>query len=80
MRLHAYWTEPGARTLPGLAALAPVAGAHHERLDGTGYHRGAASADLPFTARLLGAADVFAALTEDRPTRPATRPPTPPAS
>ena len=27
---------------PFLAALAPVAGAHHERLDGSGYHRGAA--------------------------------------
>jgi HD-GYP domain-containing protein (c-di-GMP phosphodiesterase class II)/DNA-binding CsgD family transcriptional regulator len=74
VRLHAYWTSRVLERCPGLAALAPVAGAHHERLDGTGYHRGAASADLPQLARLLGAADVFAALTEDRPTRPARSP------
>ncbi|WP_218030222.1 response regulator transcription factor, partial [Pseudonocardia hydrocarbonoxydans] len=36
-----------------------------------GYHRGVRAAELPFAARLLAAADVFAALTEDRPHRPA---------
>ena len=56
------------------ARLAGVDAADRGRLDGTGYHRGAASADLPQLARLLGAADVFAALTEDRPTRPARTP------
>src|SRR6185369_2151122 len=47
------------------------ASAHHERTDSTGYHRGVPAADLPFAARLLAAADVFAALTEPRPHRPA---------
>jgi DNA-binding CsgD family transcriptional regulator len=48
-----------------------VASSHHERQDGSGYHRGVRSGDLPLAARLLAAADVFAALTEPRPYRPA---------
>ena len=40
--------------------LALVSGSHHERLDGTGYHRGAAAAQLTVGARLLAdAADVM---------------------
>ena len=50
-------------------ALAPVAGAHHERLDGSGYHRGAAGAALTLPARLLAAADAYHAMTEPRPHR-----------
>ena len=46
VRLHAYHSERVLATLPLLAALAPVASAHHERLDGSGYHRGAAAAEL----------------------------------
>jgi HD-GYP domain-containing protein (c-di-GMP phosphodiesterase class II)/DNA-binding CsgD family transcriptional regulator len=71
VRLHPHWTERVLCSTPVLAALAPVAAAHHERLDGTGYHRAARAADLPRGARLLAAADVLAALTEDRPHRPA---------
>lgn len=74
VRLHAYWTGRVLDRCPALAGLAPVAAAHHERLDGHGYHRGAAAADLPVAARLLATADVFAALTEDRPHRPALAP------
>jgi DNA-binding NarL/FixJ family response regulator len=47
---------------------------HHERLDGSGYHRGAAAADLPVAARVLQAADVCQALGEERPHRPALTP------
>jgi HD-GYP domain-containing protein (c-di-GMP phosphodiesterase class II) len=54
---------------PFLAALAPVACAHHERLDGSGYHRGVGGADLALPARLLAAADAFHAMTEPRPYR-----------
>ena len=54
---------------PFLAALAPVAGGHHERLDGSGYHRGAAAAELALPARLLAAADAYHAMTEPRPHR-----------
>jgi DNA-binding CsgD family transcriptional regulator len=50
--------------------LSPVAGAHHERLDGSGYHRGATGAELAFPARLLAAADAYRAMTEPRSHRP----------
>lgn len=69
VRLHAYYTE---RVLAGSALLAPlaaVAGAHHERLDGTGYHRGVQTLSQP--ARVLAAADVLHAATSMRPHRPA---------
>ena len=74
VRLHAYWTDRILRRCPGLADLADIASGHHERLDGSGYHRGSRGRDLSAAAKLLAAADVFAALTEDRPYRPAHSP------
>jgi len=77
VRLHLHWTERVLASTPLLAPLAALAAAHHERLDGSGYHRAARAADLPRGARLLAAADVLAAMTEDRPHRrrtPATKP------
>lgn len=71
VRLHTYWTDRVLRRCPGLAPLAELAAGHHERCDGSGYHRGARASELPFPARILAAADVFAALTEDRPYRAA---------
>ena len=59
-----------ART-PLLASYAPVVGAHHERIDGSGYPRHAHAADMTSLARVLAVADVFAALGEERPNRPA---------
>ena len=56
---------------PALAPLAAIAALHHERLDGSGYHRGCAASALPPAARVLAAADVYHALTEPRPHRPA---------
>jgi HD-GYP domain-containing protein (c-di-GMP phosphodiesterase class II) len=69
VRLHAYHTERILSRSPFLAALAPVATAHHERLDGGGYHRGTPVAGLSPPARLLAAADAFHAMTEPRPHR-----------
>jgi len=69
VRLHPHWTERVLSSSPLLAPLALLAAAHHERLDGSGYHRGAQAADLPRSARLLAAADALAAMTEDRPHR-----------
>jgi HD-GYP domain-containing protein (c-di-GMP phosphodiesterase class II) len=71
VRLHPHWTERVLSSTPVFVPLAPLASAHHERLDGSGYHRAARAADLPLSARLLAAADVLAAMTEDRPHRPA---------
>ncbi|MFE3799714.1 HD domain-containing phosphohydrolase [Nocardia tengchongensis] len=59
---------------PGLTDLAEIAAGHHERLDGSGYHRGVRVHDQSAAARLLAAADVFAAMTEARPHRPAHKP------
>jgi HD-GYP domain-containing protein (c-di-GMP phosphodiesterase class II) len=70
VRLHAYQSERILSPSPFLAALAPVATAHHERCDGSGYHRGSAAATLSTPARLLAAADSFHAMTEPRPHRP----------
>jgi HD-GYP domain-containing protein (c-di-GMP phosphodiesterase class II) len=69
VRLHPYQTERVLSRSPFLSALAPVAGAHHERLDGSGYHRGATRAELTFPARVLAATDAFHAMTELRPHR-----------
>jgi DNA-binding NarL/FixJ family response regulator len=44
---------------------------HHERLDGSGYHRGSARPELPTAARVLAAADAYQAMTQPRPHRPA---------
>jgi len=74
VRLHAYHSERVLIRSPFLSALAPVATTHHERLDGSGYHRGAAAAALPPAARLLEAADAYHAMTEPRPHREALSP------
>ncbi len=69
VRLHAYYTERILGRCGQLAGLARLAGSHHERLDGSGYHRGVDR--LEPAARLLAAADVYQAATQDRPYRPA---------
>jgi len=74
VRLHAYHSERVLSRSPFLAALAPVATTHHERLDGSGYHRGAAAAALTRPSRLLAAADAYHAMTEPRPHRQALSP------
>src|SRR5260370_29073066 len=55
---------------PPLRACGDVAGLPHERIDGSGYHRGLPAAALPLSARLLIAAEVFQAMREDRSWRP----------
>lgn len=70
MRVHAYYTERVLARPPALARVGAVAALAHERLDGSGYHRGLAGAALPVTARVLAAADAYCAMTEPRPYRP----------
>jgi HD-GYP domain-containing protein (c-di-GMP phosphodiesterase class II) len=71
MRLHAYHSERVLLRCGPLAPIAQLAGMHHERLDCSGYHRGASAANLGPAERLLAAADVLQALTEHRAHRPA---------
>jgi DNA-binding CsgD family transcriptional regulator len=64
VRLHAYYGERVLSRSPFLAALTPVASFHHERVNGSGYHRGTAVAEITPPARLLAAADAYHAMTE----------------
>jgi HD-GYP domain-containing protein (c-di-GMP phosphodiesterase class II) len=70
MQLYPYFTDRILRR-GGLTRLADVASASQERLDGSGYPRGLSGAGVPVAGRLLAAADVYQALCEPRPHRPA---------
>jgi len=74
VRLHPYHTERILARPPALARLGALAALHHERLDGSGYHRAAPASILPPSARILAAADTYQAMAELRPHRPARAP------
>ena len=71
VKSHPTFTRSILERIPRLAALAPIAAAHHEKLDGSGYPAGLRADELPLAARLLIVADIFEALTADRPYRAA---------
>lgn len=71
VRMHPYLTERVLVRSAALSHLAVLGGLHHERLDGSGYHRGVAAPSIPPAARLLAAADFFHTKIEPRPHRPA---------
>src|SRR5689334_4992620 len=74
VRLHPHFTERAFAQSPNLAPVGRLAGSHHERLDGSGYHRGVAGAALDTPARILAAADCYSAMREARPHRSALAP------
>ena len=74
VELHPWHTEQVLSRVPALAGAARLAGQHHERVDGSGYHRRAVAAQLSMPARVLAAADRYRTLVEDRPHRPARTP------
>jgi HD-GYP domain-containing protein (c-di-GMP phosphodiesterase class II) len=74
VRLHPHFTERAFAQSSALAPIGVLAGSHHERLDGSGYHRGTRASDLDQTARILAAADCYGAMREARPYRPALDP------
>ena len=66
--------EIGARLIRPLAIPAAIAAAirhHHEWWDGSGYPDGLAQEDIPLSARIIGVADAFDAMSSARPYRPA---------
>lgn len=69
VRLHPYHSERVLARSPLLRPLCLTVGMHHERLDGSGYYRGTSASTITMHARLLGAADVYQALIEERPHR-----------
>jgi HD-GYP domain-containing protein (c-di-GMP phosphodiesterase class II)/DNA-binding CsgD family transcriptional regulator len=60
VRLHPYYAQRILSRVRPLADLAADAGAHHERLDGSGYPLGLTGPGIPIGARVLAAADVWA--------------------
>ena len=69
MQEHSLLTRRILERIPQYRELAAIAGAHHEKLDGSGYPDRLQAKDLPIEARILAVADVYGALTEDRPYR-----------
>jgi HD-GYP domain-containing protein (c-di-GMP phosphodiesterase class II) len=70
MRHHTFYTYRILETIPLLQVLNKWASFHHERLDGTGYPFHLRSKDIPRGSQVMAVADVFTAITEDRPYRP----------
>ena len=71
VREHPLITARIVERIPGFTHLAPLAAAHHERLDGSGYPHGLRRENLTTPMRVLAVADIFEALTSARPYRPA---------
>ncbi|MGZ8631745.1 MAG: HD domain-containing phosphohydrolase [Actinomycetota bacterium] len=74
VRLHPYHTERILARSTVLEPLARTAAMHHERQDGSGYHRGASAAEMPAGARVIAVADAYQAMTQRRPHRAALDP------
>jgi HD-GYP domain-containing protein (c-di-GMP phosphodiesterase class II) len=74
VRLHPYHTERILARSEVLQPIARIAGMHHERQDGSGYHHGASASEVPVAARVLAAADAYQAMTQPRAHRPALEP------
>ena len=71
MKAHAAHTETILAQIAAFGDLAAVAGAHHERLDGKGYPHGLKGDQIAFESRIITVADIFDALTAERPYRAA---------
>ncbi len=69
VRQHAALTESILSRIDAFQELARIAGAHHERLDGAGYPRGLRAADIALETRIITTADIFDAITAERPYR-----------
>ncbi len=69
VRVHPAYTQRILERVAAFAGIVEVASAHHERLDGKGYHLGLPAERLSPMSRALAVADVYEALTADRPYR-----------
>ena len=66
---HPALTQQILERIPSFRLMAQIAGAHHEKLDGTGYPNHMSAAELSLESRIIAVADVYAALSEERPYR-----------
>lgn len=69
VKAHAAYSEQILSRLDIFAELSFVAAAHHERLDGKGYPRGLTGDRIPLETRIITVADIFDAITAERPYR-----------
>jgi len=69
VKLHAEFTETILGRIEPFRELAAIAAAHHERLDGNGYPRGLTAEDIRIETRIITTADIFDAITAERPYR-----------
>jgi len=74
IRTHTYYTHRLLTEAGFPTRMVEWAAHHHERLDGKGYPFALAGAEIDEGSRLMAIADIFAALTEDRPYRLAMTP------
>jgi putative nucleotidyltransferase with HDIG domain len=74
VRHHPQWSVEILSRVSAFGDVARIAGAHHERLDGSGYYRGLTAAQLDQPSRILAVADVAEALSAQRPYRPGLSP------
>jgi HD-GYP domain-containing protein (c-di-GMP phosphodiesterase class II) len=74
VEVHPMLTEQMLRRTPALAALNPVAAAHHEKSNGSGYHRRVRSDAVGRCGHILATTDIYVGLTTDRADRPAFSP------
>lgn len=71
IKSHPVHSENILKSISVFADLAAVAGGHHERLDGKGYPRGLKGDEITLETPIVTVADIFDALTADRPYRAA---------
>lgn len=71
IRKHPVYSQSILANIEIFADIAQVAGGHHERLDGNGYPNGLKGDEIDLNTRIVTVADIFDALTADRPYRPA---------
>lgn len=74
VRLHPYHSERILSRVPAWSDAAALAGAHHEWLDGSGYHRGVTGTQIPIGARIVAVAEAYDEYTHDAPGRLAMKP------
>ncbi|TYB31414.1 MAG: HD domain-containing protein [Candidatus Mcinerneyibacterium aminivorans] len=69
IKSHTYYTYTVMSTISGWEKIAEWAAFHHEKLDGSGYPFHCDSSNMSTGSRIMAVADVFTALSEDRPYR-----------
>ncbi|MGN7610862.1 HD-GYP domain-containing protein [Magnetococcales bacterium HHB-1] len=69
IKSHSYHTARILEPIQGIQDIAEWCAFHHEKVNGQGYPFKEVGANIPFPASILAVADIFTALTEDRPYR-----------